>query len=313
LSTNFDYQLFMPSKEESHFNCRTKFYESDGRLVPYEIMCSNRQIFCNGLVLSEYSKEIERRLEYEEAAAEIFGGKPVSSRGYVPAPLSKSELLDQSRRRAKRKIFDYCICNEFELFVTLTLDRAQIDRNDYKTVIKRLNTWLGNRVRRNGLKYIGVPEYHKNGGLHFHFAMSGGGFRLVDSGTVSVDGRKKPIKVATADRLGIPLSERHTVYNIADWKLGFSTAIMTYGERGALATYLSKELCKDVQKAVAQNCCIDKIGGRWYYHGGDLKKPRIELQNRNFDQLEGFTYSADTEGGKIKVYKLTEQGEILKR
>lgn len=303
----------MPSKEESHFNSRTKFYESEGKLIPYEIMCSNRQIFSSGLEVSDYSKELERRLEYEEAAAEIFGGKPVSSRGYVPAPLTKDELLDQSRRRAKRKIFDCCICNEFELFVTLTLDKEQIDRNDYQAVIKRLNSWLGNRVRRNGLKYIGVPECHRNGGLHFHFAMSGGGFRLVDSGTVSVEGRKKPIKVSTADRLGIPESERHTVYNVADWKLGFSTAIRTYGERGALATYISKELCKDVQKTVAKSGSIDKIGGRWYYHGGELKKPRIELQNRNFDELEGFTYSADTEGGKIKVYKLTEQGEVLKR
>lgn len=303
----------MPSKEESHYNSRTKFYESEGKLIPYEIMCSNRQIFSSGLEVSDYSKELERRLEYEEAAAEIFGGKPVSSRGYVPAPLSKEELLDQSRRRAKRKIFDYCICNRFDMFVTLTLDKEKIDRGDYAAVIRKLNTFLGNRVRRHGLRYIGVPEYHKNGGLHFHFAMSGGGFKLVDSGTVSVEGRKKPIKVSTADRLGIPESERHTVYNVADWKLGFSTAIMTYGERGALATYLAKELCKDVQKAAVKSGSIDKIGGRWYLHGGDLEKPRVELRNRNFDELEGFTYSADTEGGKIKVYKLTEQGEVLKR
>ena len=303
----------MPSKEESHYNSRTKFYKSDGKYIPYEVMCSNRQIFSCGLEVSDYTKELDRRLEYEEAAAEVFGKKSVSSRGYVPEPLSKDELLDRSRRRAKRKIFDYCICNQFDLFVTLTLDKRQIDRTDYKAVIKRLNSWLGNRVRRNGLIYIGVPEYHKNGGLHFHFAMSGGGFRLADSGTVSVDGRKRPIKKATADRLKIPLDQRHTVYNILDWKLGFSTAIKTYGERGALATYLSKELCKDVQKTVVMNGSIDKIGGRWYYHGGDLKKPLIELENRNFDDLEGFTYSADTEGGKIKVYKLTEQGEVLKR
>lgn len=302
----------MPSKEESHYNSRTKFYQVDGELIPYEVMCSNRQIFCCGLELSDFSKQLQRRLEYEEAAAEIFGEKPVSSRGYVSAPLSKEELTDQSRRRAKRKIFDYCICNHFDLFITLTLDKSQIDRGDYAAVIKKLNNWLGNRVRRNGLKYIGVPEYHKNGGLHFHFAVSGGGFKLVDSGTVSVEGRKKPIKISTADRLGIPEEERHTVYNIADWKLGFSTAIRTYGERGALATYLSKELCKDVQKSSGTGS-IEKIGGRWYLHGGDLKKPVIQLDNRNFDELIGYTYAADTEGGKIKVYKLTEKGEVLKR
>lgn len=290
-----------------------KYFERDGQLVPYELMCCNRQIFSSGLELSDCSVELQRLLEYREAAAEVFGGKPTSRRGYVPEPLSKQELLAQSRRRAKRKIFDYCICNRFDMFVTLTLDKDKIDRGDYAAVIRKLNTFLGNRVRRHELRYIGVPEYHKNGGLHFHFAMSGGGFRLVDSGTVTVEGRKRPIKVSTADRQKIPLEKRHTVYNVADWKLGFSTAIMTYGERGALATYLAKELCKDVQKNLVQSGSIDKIGGRWYLHGGDLKKPVVKLQNRNFDEMDGFTYAADTDGGKIKVYKLTEEGEVLKR
>lgn len=306
-------RLLMLGKEESHYNSRVKYYEQDGQLVPYELMCCNRQIFSSGLEVSDFSKEMEREFEYREAAAEIFGGKPVCSRGYVPEPLSKEELLDQSRRRAKRKIFDYCICNDFDMFVTLTLDKEKIDRNDYGAVIKKLNSFLGNRVRRHGLRYIGVPEYHKNGGLHFHFAMSGGGFRLADSGTVTVAGHKRPIKNTTADRLKIPLSDRHAVYNVEDWTLGFSTAIMTYGERGALATYLCKELCKDVQKNLAKSGSIEKIGGRWYYHGGSLKKPVVRLQNRNYDEMDGYTYAADTDGGKIKVYKFAENGEVLKR
>lgn len=304
----------MRSREECFFNSRTKYYvASDGNLVPYEVMCCSRQVFSqSGTELSDYSKEFQRKIEYDVAARELFCGELDNVVAYHRQPLTKAELLDASRRRARRKIFDYCICNDFDLFVTLTLDKSQIDRNDYAAVIKKLNSFLGNRVRRKGLKYIGVPEYHKNGGLHFHFAMTAGAFRLIPSGTVSVEGRKKPIKVSTADKLGIPLSERHEVYNIVDWSLGFSTAIYTYGQRGALAHYLSKELCKDVQKKLAAGGSIDKIGGRWYYHGGELKKPVVKYQNVNYRDVERYSYDVVTDGGDFKIMKFDDNGVMIK-
>lgn len=304
----------MQSDTDVKYNCRIKYYQDDsGNLVPYEMMASNRQVFtCAGTELSEFSQALAWRLEYQAANEELFGDHPVYADGYQSAPKTKAELLDASRRRARRKIFDYCICNDFDLFITLTLDKSHIDRNDYGAVIKKINSFLGNRVRRRGLKYIGVPEYHQNGGLHFHFACTSQAFRLVDSGTVSVPDRKKPIKVSTADRLGIPSFDRRTVYNVADWRLGFSTAIYTYGDRGALAHYMSKELCKDVQKRLAASGTIDKIGGRWYLHGGKLNKPICKLQNVNFRELVGASYEITTDGGDFKVYKFGNSGEVLR-
>lgn len=308
----------MRTKAESAYNSRMKFYrDSEGNLVPYELMCCNRQVFMeSGAELSEFSEKIIRELEYREAAAEVFSdvyrfGSP-KHQHFVPEPKSKQELLDASRRRARRKIFDYIICNEFDMFVTLTLNPQEIDRNDYGAVIKRLNTWLGNRVRRKGIRYIGVPEYHKNGGLHFHFAVNGADkFKLVDSGTVTVEGRKKPIRAETARYRGYPAEQCHTVYNLPEWKLGFSTAILTYGDRGALAHYLSKELCKDVQKSLVKSGSIDKIGGRWYLHGGQFNKPIVQLANRNFDEMSGYSYDVACDGGKFKVYKFGQNGEVI--
>lgn len=303
---------FLMRKEEVFFNVRTKSYiDSSGNEVPYETMVCSRPVFGDGCEVSDVSLELERRREYRVAAAEIFGGKSFDSRGYVPAKSSKQELLDASRRRARRKIFDLCICNDFDLFITLTLDKQLIDRSDYSSVIKKLDSFLGNRVKRKGLCYVGVPEYHKNGGLHFHFAATSAAFRLVDSGTVAVDGRKKPVRVSTADRLGIPLENRHTVYNIADWKLGFSTAIFTYGDRGALAHYLSKELCKDVQKSLVKSGSIDKIGGRWYYHGGKLNKPVVRYSNVGYKEVHGESYEIATDGGDFKVFKYDSNGVII--
>lgn len=299
-------------KEEICYNTRTKFYISDtGEEIPYETMVCSRPVFGDGFELSEFSKDVEYRLEYLSANEELFGDSPSSCRGFIPDKKTPAELLDQSRRRARRRIFDYCICNSFDLFVTLTLSGSCIDRSDYSAVIKKLNSFLGNRVKRKGLRYIGVPEYHKNGGLHFHFVTNSSPFTLVDSGCVAVDGVKKPMKISTADRKGIPIENRHTVYNIADWKLGFSTAIFTYGERGSLAHYLSKELCKDVQKSLVASGSIDKIGGRWYYHSNNLRKPVCRYTNTPFNQVCGQSYSVSTDGGDFKVFKYSDEGVIL--
>ena len=304
----------MQIRSDCFYNSRTKYYtDSEGNLIPYETMISSRQVFSDGgNEVSEYTQRLDSLIDEAAAMRELFGGEPVYQSSYKSAPLSRSDSLDASRRRARRKIFDYCICNDFDIFVTLTLDKSLIDRNDYGAVIKKLNVWLDNRVRRKGLKYIGVPEYHKNGGLHFHFAMTSNAFKLVDSGTVSIEGHKKPVKVSTADRWGVDVAKRHTVYNVVDWRLGFSTAIFRYGDRGAFAHYLSKELCKDVQKSLVDSGSIDKIGGRWYYHGGKLCKPHVVYFNSPFVEARGCSYEISTDGGDFRVYKYNRQGEVIR-
>ena len=306
--------LSLLMSDDISYNTRVKSWvDSDGIEHPYEMMISNRRMFRDkGVELSDFSKEVEWRLAYNEANEELYGnGFPKQKKGYVGEP-DHEEALRASIRRARRKIYDYAICNPFDCFVTLTLDSREINRGDYSEVIKKLSTYLDNRVRRRGLIYLGVPELHKKGGLHFHFLMNSAALTLVDSGTVSVTGKKKPIKVETANRQGIPLSQRHTVYNIADWTLGFSTAIMTYGDRGAVAHYLSKELLKLVQKSVNTHGVQEKVGGRWYLSGGKLHKPVIRLDNVDYANVKGQTYDFDCPFAEMKVFVFKDDGSVLK-
>lgn len=172
----------------------------------------------------------------------------------------------------KKQIKDLILCGNFDTFVTLTLDGEKIDRQDYGAVIKKVNAYLNNRVKRDGLRYLGVAERHKKGGIHFHFLVNGSALKLADSGTVSVQGKKRPIKIATADRQNIPLEQRHIVYNVTDWSLGFSTAIECYGDVMSVSAYV----CKYITKA------DEKIGGRWYYSGGKLCKPVVQYGNADY-------------------------------
>lgn len=272
---------------ECKYNRRDKYYiNKNGELIWLETMVSQGFIFNPDNVVEVGGRERRAKAEWERALDEMYG--------YTHYTLQNSETsAERSQRRARSKINDYILCNDFDLFCTLTLDGCKIDRNNYDVIIKKLNNYLDNRVRRNGLKYVGVPELHKKGGLHFHFLCNSESMKLIDSGTVSCKGRKKPIKVSTADKYKIPIADRQTVYNIADWSLGFTTAIKCYGDKNAVANYVGKYISKN----------NSKVGGRWYYSGGNLNKPVYKYSVQSFNDYIDYDYDFTCDGGNFKVKK----------
>ena len=83
--------------------------------------------------------------------------------------------LPQSLSRVRKKIFDYASANNWELFVTLTADGEKLDRYDIMAYKKKLGKFLNNYQTRHNtkIKYLLIPEYHKDGAVHFHGLMTG--------------------------------------------------------------------------------------------------------------------------------------------
>lgn len=192
-----------------------------------------------------------------------------------PAPREKgvkSEGADmvRSMRRARAKLRRLALANDFQYFVTLTLDPAKIDRYDGAAVTKALSRWCDNMVRRHGLRYILVPERHKDGAFHFHGFMAGTGLQATASGH-QIGGRE--------------------AYNLPQWTLGFTTAQPLYGEYPAAVAYC----CKYIGKQEDQRPL-----GRWYYSGGALREPEktyADLDFRAVDKAVEFTIP----GAKMKI------------
>ena len=202
---------------------------------------------------------------------------------------------DRARRRAAARVHDYAMCNDFKYFVTLTLNKEKIDRYDVKKVVQTMNRWLDNRVRRNGLKYVLVPELHADGAVHFH-GFFNDALCAVDSGTISCSGDKKPHRPKNLDEKLKWLSDGgHIVYNLPDWTYGFTTAIELYGSYAASIGYV----CKYIRKQ------SEKIGGRWVYCGGDLKKPVVsypDISLRDVEKWPGaYRFTVDAAGLQFVV------------
>ncbi len=168
---------------------------------------------------------------------------------------SEEEKLRRSLRRAKQNAFDLVLSNpDLDTFCTFTYAPDSVeDKNSYDDCYEKLKTWLSNAVQRRNHKYVLVPERHKSGAIHFHSICNRDSLDLV---------------LAYNANNGRPLTHNgKPIYNVNNWKYGFSTAEKisdSTDDREAVSKYIFKYMGK-------QNG--EKIGGRFFLHGGDLQKP----------------------------------------
>lgn len=221
--------------------------------------------------------------ELMAASRPIFGGDGWEVSDKSDSIASKPQTgkrnaadVERARRRAGAAVRDIARCTPFRWFVTLTFSPEKVNRYDPAEIIHKMRLWLDNRVRRNGLCYVLVPERHKDGAVHFHGFFNDSDIGFVDSGTLKVDGCKSPRRPRSEKQRQEWLAAcAKPVYNISDWRFGFSTAIEIYGDYNAAIGYCCKYIGKQT----------DKIGGRWYYSGGDLVRPSVDFVDVDYWQL----------------------------
>ena len=167
---------------------------------------------------------------FREPGWEPEHNKPRFAKPQNPDEESRADNV----KRAKEKCFDIAMMNKFDYFITWTLSADKIDRYNPDEVSKQLKKFLNNMVCRYDLKYIIIPEHHKDGAIHMHGLISG----------------NIKLKHATHKKSGKPMhtTSGKPIYNMPQWKYGWSTAIETYGDTEHVARYITKYITKDFQK-----------------------------------------------------------------
>lgn len=185
-----------------------------------------------------------------------WAASPKAEKPVIP---QSSEPRYDNLKRAREHIFDIIYCNHWDYFVTITFNPEQIDSYNPHEVMSVLRSWLANSVSRKGLRYILIPEYHKSGRIHAH-ALINDVFKLVDSGLKAGD---------------------KTVYNITNWRYGFSTAIPC-DNSSRLASYVTKYVTKDSKK----------IFGRFYLSSKNIvRSPALDYIDMDFDSIDSKEYN----------------------
>ncbi len=195
------------------------------------------------------NKDIFTTQGYEIASYENNECNKNTPKNYDTSNPSRKDSI----RRAKAKVHDISLLNQFDYFVTLTLSTEKIgDRYDKQLVKEKLNTWLKNMVTRHNLIYLLLPEYHKDGAIHMHMLCSGD-LDLYNTGYYD--------------------KNRKEIIGLKNWKFGFSSVYQIYGDRSHVSKYITKYVTKDSQK----------IFGKFYYSGGKGIKRDVPFKVLDID------------------------------
>lgn len=264
------------------FNARIRYLpDEQGVYRPYELLAFPKRTF---IPPGWESSDCGKRKNVDDSVNEFFDAVEDSE-------FSRRENKRKSFCRARNKLFDIALSTmAFDCFVTLTVDSEKCDRYDYEQIIKKLSQWLDNRVRRHGLTYVLVPEYHKDRAIHFH-------------GLCNFDALKTVRAVSPYTGKELFDNEKRPIYNIKDFPLGINSVIPLSGENARQAT--AKYCYKYITKSDGE-----KVGGRYYLSGGNLGRPQYKLLNVDYESIPGYETKV---GGiiELKKYKFKEGEELF--
>lgn len=176
--------------------------------------------------------------------------------------------------RARRRVYELCACNSWDWFCTFTL-RPEYDRSNLVQWRKDFSQWLRNVRRLTGcdVKYVLVPEQHKNGCWHMHGLFRGlpadeiGAFKSDDIGTECTSEYSKVLKAAQLNNRDYKIWRRYNE------RWGYCS-LAAVRDSQACARYISKYISKqfdgtpDKLRDISKSLCS---GQHLYYASQGLK------------------------------------------
>lgn len=113
--------------------------------------------------------------KYKVQVLKCVRNKGIQNEFYVEKGSVNDIKLDCNIRRSKNAIKELVLCNDWDYFITFTLDKRKYNRHDLQKFIKDLSQYIRD-VRKKfnvDIKYILIPEQHKDGAWHMHGFVSG--------------------------------------------------------------------------------------------------------------------------------------------
>ena len=265
-----------------------------------------KRVFANGLceirvyqksVVIGVSSGVSKKTKYEMLDIP-FEKEPVKSRmlqgelvldseGFsIPLVQDNDLILRKSMKRTQDKVYDYANSNNWQWFCTFTFSQDKVNRSDFEDVSDKFSQWLWNMRKRycKDMKYLVVPEKHKDGSWHFHGLFSNcDGLNFVPAINQAEFFNGKPNKF-----FGQPLVRNGVqVYDMKRFKLGFSDCTKVRDTK-KVASYILKYITKEM--------IADTPNRKRYWISRNLDKPKetsycIPLENYDDfckDLIQGF-------------------------
>src|SRR5690554_640329 len=186
----------------------------------------------------------------------IRGNFEDKSVNFVKTGKPKQATEERLKRRAKAKVLEYALCNDWQYFFTQTIS-SELDRFEKENLNK-----IRRSLRNAGIIYLLCVDRHKNGALHLHGLIKNvKKERLKDSGVKALNKHTK---------------KKQPVYNLKlTEKYGFNSLFEIVGnnqeQRIKIAHYVAGYITKDNNREFKQ---------RYFVSKGLKTKERIYLSDK---------------------------------
>lgn len=229
--------------------------------------------------------DLDRPTEKERALAERVK-RPHPLDGERRPRDALKERLPESISRSRREFLRIAINNQWEYFATFTLDGAKYDRFALPEWRRDFSQWVRNyrRLHDCDLRFVFVPERHKDGAWHMHGLLSG----IPAEHLVPFVAGEHPQKLVDGGFLNWPRYAK---------KFGFCS-LGRVRENTAAALYTSKYITKTIGEEFP-------AGAHSYYASQGLNRGKLLLRGHLRPQLGEKSEDWDWKSERccVKIYK----------
>jgi hypothetical protein len=264
----------------------TMLLDSDG-VVLVEKTEKARYIRQNVLTVKQYGDK-EFRIVLQPVRRE--GWKSCEYDEYVTGMLSTDDedgidiRSGRSIWRTRSLIREYALCNKWDYFFTGTFDPQRCDRWDLKTLQVAIAEFIrtGNARRKYNdkepLKYLLIPEPHKNGAWHFHGLLAGLDERELRIIKLRLKCQDYYVDKDTGAKLPLNMirliQDGHELYDWTEWtsRYGWCDVERVKNEK-AVAEYVRKYVTKTL---------LEQKRSKWehlYFSSNGLERHKQLLQS----------------------------------
>jgi len=174
------------------------------------------------------------------------------------------------------------LSNEFDYFVTLTLDKAKFDRYNLKEYIKKLGQFLRDMRKKynSNIQYLLIPEQHKDGAWHMHGLIKG-----IPREVLTLNNNNYLDWKDYSDRFGyISLSEIRDKLAVSKYITKYVTKELGKGiDKESKLYYVSRGLNKAVKIKEGTLSEIEHINIPWRYENEYIKS--IDMNAEELEEI----------------------------
>jgi len=216
-----------------------------------------------------------------------------------PPSEAEKQRLACNLSRARSTIYELALCNDWEWFLTFTLDPQKYDRSDLKAFQKDLSRFFRKYREKYkvNVKYLLVPEQHKDGiNWHMH------GFLI---GLPEDHLRHFTLGEQLPDYIRYKLEKNEPVYEWEAYrkKFGFCN-LEPICNLEASAKYVTKYISKSMDSGIIQ------ANGHLYYASQGLNRAEVTASGY-YDPQQPVDFDFENEHVLLKWYESDEQPETF--